>query len=81
MFIILHKGQEIESITRKEIKIPHNHNTQKEAQLLWGCKPSRQRYRRFSLTSIRLYCYMPSCNWLFYSPAPCELLLSFQVNA
>ena len=41
MFIISYKGQEIESITKKEIKIAHNHSTQKEAQLLWGCKPSR----------------------------------------
>lgn len=77
MFIILHKGQEIESITKKEIKIPHNHNAQKEAQLLWGRKPSGQTYRLFSLTSIRLYCYMTSCNWLFYSPAPCELGVYF----
>lgn len=74
MFIISYKGRETESITKKEIKIPHNHSTQKEAQLLWGRKPPDRDTDFFSLTSIRLYYEMPSCNRLFCSPAPRELL-------
>lgn len=58
MFIISYKGRETESITKKEIKIPHNHSTQKEAQLLWGLKPPDRETDFFFLNTYQVKCHL-----------------------